>query len=152
MRITWQRFGERLVFDGDGLEVTQGLAGSLRFAWSDFAFVSLTPALEKTGAGWGLKANRFDVGDAAASLERDGLLVLEFVVKDRRPVLAPLGWWRRMNWARRLRPMLDEEDQPRVDQSLLSVDLRWRSGLDVSRDVLLDFLAAHCHFDLVVHF
>lgn len=151
MRITYRRGGEGVVFDDAGLEVSQWLAGSLRFAWSDFEFVSLTPALERTDAGWAPKSKRFDVGGAAASLERDGLLVMEFVVKDRRPFLAELGWWRRINLGARLRPMLDANDKPQVDQSLLSLDLRWSSGLDVSRDVLLDFLAARCRLDLVVH-
>lgn len=153
MRLTYRHFGERVVFDEAGLEVSQWLAGSLRLAWSDIEFVSLAPVLERREAGWGLKESRFDPGGAAAWLERKGLLGLSFVVKDRRPHLAKQrGWWARSHWYGRLQPMRDADDALRVDQSLLSIDLHWKRGLDGSRDALMDLLAAHCRFDIVVDF
>jgi hypothetical protein len=150
--ITYRRLGERVVFDDAGLELTQWMAGSLKLAWSDIEFVSLTPTLEKSEGGWRLRSNHLDLSGAGASLERDGLLVLGFVVKDRRPHLAALSsWWKRANWGARLRPMLDADEKFLPDQSLLSIDLYWKSGLDASRDALIDLFSARCRFDLVVH-
>jgi hypothetical protein len=50
-----------------------------------------------------------------------------------------------------LQPMLDAEDRPKPDQALLKIEV-YRRRLDRSIDDLLDLLAKHCRFDLVVDF
>ncbi len=141
----------RADFDVRGVTLRPLLAKAVFIAWPEVEFVCLTPAMERQPEGWREKTYTFLPMGFRSTLETSGHLYVELVVKDRRPLLARTeGAWTRWWLAGHLRPMADATDAPKEDQSLVGLDV-YRHRLDAPLDELLDLLARHCRFDLVVH-
>lgn len=151
-KITQRGLSRRVVFDDEGLTIIPVLWKGFRLAWTEVEFVCVTPAMVRDVQGWREKPNDLLGPGFRSTFAASGLLVLGFVVRDRRVVLARAGgWWNRSSVAAALQPMLDAEDRPKPDQALLKIEV-YRRRLDRSIDDLLDLLAKHCRFDLVVDF
>ncbi|WP_375760807.1 hypothetical protein [Corallococcus exercitus] len=141
----------RVSFDEQGVTLRPLLAKPVFIAWPEVEFVCLTPTMERLPEGWREKTYTFLPKGFRSTLQTSGHLSVELVVKDRRPLLARTrGAWTRLWLTGRLRPMLDAMDAWKVDQSLVSLDV-YRHRLNAPLDELLDLLARHCRFDLVVH-
>lgn len=147
--ITHRGLGERATFDAEGLRLWRWLDGALVLPWSALDCVCVTPAQERTPAGWRTKALP-GLADVLGDLQRRGALTLDFVVKDRRAHLGPqLGWWRRVAWGARLRSMAGAEAGAADPRALLELRVELRR-LDADKDALLSLLEAHCRFELLV--
>jgi hypothetical protein len=137
-------------FDEHGVSVVPWDHRGCRLAWREIDFVSEVPAMARREGSW--RTKRGIQLDGLRVPERPRTLTLSFVVHDRRPVLARAsGWWNRAWLHRALRPMVDDDDRPKVDQALLEVEVQGRR-LDHSLDDLMTLLERRCRFDLVVCF
>ena len=138
-------------FDEQGVTLRPLLAKPVFIAWPEMDFVCLTPTMERHPEGWREKTYSFLPKGFRSTLQTSGHLYVDLVVKDRRPLLARTeGAWTRWWLASRLRPMADAMDSLKVDQSLVGLDV-YKHRLNAPLDELLDLLARHCRFDLVVH-
>lgn len=141
----------RIAFDARGVTLRPLLAQAVFITWPEVEFVCLTPAMERQPEGWREKTYSVRPKGLRSTLETSGHLRVELVVKDRRPLVARTeGTWTRRWLSSHLRPMTDARDSPKVDQSLMGLDV-YRHRLDAPLDELLDLLARHCRFDLVIH-
>jgi hypothetical protein len=139
-------------FDHTGVAMRVWLGGLTRIDWGEVEFISTTPQMTRGPEHWRQKENPLARPPLNAFLENMGFMELDIVIRDRRPIVTRTqGWWTRSVIAGRLRPMLDASDRRRPDQSLL----RLRAGISAlggTPTPLLDLLAKHCRFDLVVDF
>jgi hypothetical protein len=141
---------ERIAFDDAGLAVVPLVSKGLRLQWPAIDFVCVTPAMIRDAQGWHEKSNSLLSPTFKSTLASSGLLQLSFVIRDRRPILARTsGFWNRSWTAAAQRPMLDAENRFDAAQSLLRLEVR-EERLDHPIGDLLDLLAKHCRFDLVV--
>jgi len=151
MSIGHSRGPLKVSFDSDQLSIRLWPGGAISIPWSEVEFVCPTPTLVRSKDGWTRESHGLAIESTFKStLETHGLLVLEVVLRDRRPVLARTtgraGFWVRQH----IRPLLDASDRPQPDQSLISFGL-YRRSLSGSLDELLDLLLATSRFDLVCH-
>lgn len=150
--ITQRGLFQRVVFDDEGLTIVPLLWKGFRVAWTEVEFVCVTPAMVRDAQGWREKPNDLLGPDFRSTFATHGSLELSFVVRDRRVLLARAdGFWNRSTVAAALEPMLDAQNRLRPDQALLRIQVT-RRRLDRPIDDLLDLLAKHCRFDLVVDF
>jgi hypothetical protein len=139
-------------FGEGGIAHRPRLARGLELAWSEVEFVCVTPTLVREGERWREKPNSLLGPGFRSTLVTAGLLVLSLVVRDRRPVLERAGKGLNRLWAGSvLVPTLDAEGRFDARQGLITLDV-YERRLSQSLDSLLDLLARHCRFDLVVDF
>ncbi|RKG91307.1 hypothetical protein [Corallococcus terminator] len=140
-------------FDEEGVVLRPWFLQPIPIAWKELEFICLTPTMERYPDGWREKtyAVSYLPKGFRSTFATAGHLWVELVVRDRRPLLARTeGRWTRAWLTTRLHPMLDASDQRKPDQSLLGLDF-YKHRLNAPLDDLLDLMARHCRFDLVVH-
>ncbi len=139
-----------VTFDDDGVAFAPLWARPIRIPWGEIASVSVTPWMERGPDGWREAPNPFR--HEPSLFETRGMFDLEFVVRDRRPILARTESWLKRAWlVGRLRPMMGADDRPKPATSLLSFTLRRDRLEEGTFDELLDLVAARSRFELVVH-
>lgn len=113
---------------------------SLFLPWTNVDFLSPTPGLRHSDAGW-----QDFTGRPAADLRR---LELAVALHDRHQ-LHVSGWWAKL-WLRRFTPgvLLRADDRPHPRAGFLCIDVRL-STLSAPRAAFFDLLAAHARFDII---
>ena len=142
----------RTEFGASGVVHRPRFCRGLQVAWSDVEFVSLTPAMVREGGHWREERNSLLGPDFQSTLATARLIVLGLVVRDQGAVLKRTDQGLNRLWAgAALVPLVDAEGRFERDRGLLTLRI-YERRLSLPLDALLDLIASHCRFDLVVDF